>query len=99
MVKREPNERFVRSEDNKLMTVVSLVCDTAAELEDLTELDGVTFAFGSIAHAVDDAVILRLDSSGDWVVQTGDNAGKTVSQLYSAGDDTSPANGVSALGK
>lgn len=58
-----------------------LIADTAAELAGVTEIGGVVLDFGSIAHAVDDAQILRLDSSGDWVIQTGDDAGKTPAEV------------------
>lgn len=61
-----------------------LIADTAAELAGVTEQDGVVWDFGSIAHAVDDAQILRLDSSGDWIIQTGDNAGKTPAEVASS---------------
>jgi hypothetical protein len=61
-----------------------LIVDTAAELAGVTEQGGVAWDFGSIAHAVDDAVILRLDSSGDWVIQTGDDAGKTPAEVASS---------------
>lgn len=60
-----------------------LICDTSAELASVTELDGAVLDFGSIAHAVDDAQILRLDSSGDWIIQTGDDAGKTPTEVAS----------------
>lgn len=60
-----------------------LVCDTAAELAGVTEVDGAVLDFGSIAHAVDDAQILRLDSSGDWIIQTGEDAGKTPTEVAS----------------
>lgn len=61
-----------------------LVCDTAAELAGVTEVKGVVLDFGSIAHAVDDAQILRLDSSGDWIIQTGDDTGKTPTEVASS---------------
>lgn len=61
-----------------------LVCDTAAELAGVTEVKGIALDFGSIAHAVDDAQILRLDSSGDWIIQTGDDAGKTPTEVASS---------------
>ena len=61
-----------------------LICDAAAELAGVTELDGAVLDFGSIAHAVDDAQILRLDSSGDWIIQTGDDAGKTPTEVASS---------------
>lgn len=61
-----------------------LVCDTAAELAGVTEVKGAVLEFGSIAHAVDDAQILRLDSSGDWIIQTGDDAGKTPTEVTSS---------------
>ena len=61
-----------------------LIADTAAELADVTEVGGNVLDFGSIAHAVDDAQILRLDSNGDWVIQTGDDAGKTVDEVIAA---------------
>lgn len=61
-----------------------LIADTAAELAGVTEVGGVALDFGSIAHAVDDAQILRLDSSGDWIIQTGDDAGKTPAEVASS---------------
>lgn len=61
-----------------------LIADTAAELAGVTEVGGNKLDFGSIAHAVDDAQILRLDSNGDWVIQTGDNAGQTVDEVVAA---------------
>lgn len=61
-----------------------LIADTAAELTGVTEEGGNVLDFGSIAHAVDDAQILRLDSSGDWIIQTGDNAGKTPAEVASS---------------
>ena len=61
-----------------------LIADTAAELTGVTEVDGNVLDFGSIAHAVDDAQILRLDSSGDWVIQMGDDAGKTPAEVASS---------------
>lgn len=61
-----------------------LIADTAAELAGVTEQGGVVWDFGSIAHAIDDAQILRLDSNGDWVIQTGDNAGQTVDEVIAA---------------
>ena len=61
-----------------------LIADTAAELAGVTEQGGVAWDFGSIAHAVDDAQILRLDSSGDWIIQTGDDAGKTPAEVASS---------------
>ncbi len=61
-----------------------LIADTAAELAGVTEAGGNVLDFGSIAHAVDDAQILRLDSSGDWVIQTGDDAGQTVDEVIAA---------------
>ena len=61
-----------------------LIADTVAELTGVTEVGGNVLDFGSIAHAVDDAQILRLDSSGDWIIQTGDNAGKTPAEVASS---------------
>ena len=61
-----------------------LIADTAAELTGVTEIGSNVLDFGSIAHAVDDAVILQLDSSGDWVIQTGDDAGKTPAEVASS---------------
>ena len=61
-----------------------LIADTAAELAGVTEVGGNVLDFGSIAHAVDDAQILRLDSSGDWIIQTGDDAGKTPAEVASS---------------
>lgn len=58
-----------------------LIADTAAELAGVTEVDGNVLDFGSIAHAVDDAVILRFDSSSNWIIQTGDDAGKTPAEV------------------
>jgi hypothetical protein len=61
-----------------------LIADTAAELTGVTEVGGNKLDFGSIAHAVDDAQILRLNSSGDWIIQTGDDAGKTPAEVASS---------------
>ena len=61
-----------------------LIADTAAELAGVTEVGGNVLDFGSIAHAVDDAQILRLNSNSDWVIQTGDNAGQTVDEVIAA---------------
>lgn len=61
-----------------------LIADTAAELAGVTEVGGNKLDFGSIAHAIDDAQILRLDSSGDWIIQTGDDAGKTPAEVASS---------------
>lgn len=70
--------------DSKGILRAELIADTAAELAGVTEVGGNVLDFGSIAHAVDDAQILRLDSSGDWVIQTGDNAGKTPAEVASS---------------
>lgn len=61
-----------------------LIADTAEELSGVTEVGGNKLDFGSIAHAIDDAQILRLDSNGDWVIQTGDDAGKTPAEVASS---------------
>lgn len=61
-----------------------LIADTAAELAGVTEVGGNVLDYGSIAHAIDDAQILRLDSNGDWVIQTGDDAGKTPAEVASS---------------
>lgn len=61
-----------------------LIADTATELAGVTEVGGNVLDFGSIAHAIDDAQILRLDSNGDWVIQTGDDAGKTPAEVASS---------------
>lgn len=61
-----------------------LIADTAAELSGVTEVGGNVLDFGSIAHAIDDAQILRLNSNGDWVIQTGDDAGKTPAEVASS---------------
>ena len=68
----------VYSDGSVRATVMS---DTSAELTGVTSVDGTKLRFGSIAHAVDDAQILRLDSSGDWIIQTGDDAGKTPTEV------------------
>ena len=70
--------------DGKGVLRAELIADTAAELAGVTEVGGNVLDFGSIAHAVDDAVILRLDSIGDWVIQTGDDAGKTPAEVASS---------------
>lgn len=70
--------------DGKGVLRAQLIADTAAELAGVTEVGGNKLEFGSIAHAVDDAVILRLDSSGDWIIQTGDDAGKTPAEVASS---------------
>lgn len=70
--------------DGKGVLRAELIADTAAELAGVTEVGGNVLDFGSIAHAIDDAQILRLDSSGDWVIQTGDDAGKTPAEVASS---------------
>lgn len=61
-----------------------LIADTAEELAGVTEVGGNVLDYGSIAHAIDDAQILQLDSNGDWVIQTGDDAGKTPAEVASS---------------
>lgn len=73
-----------RRADGKQELRAELIADTAAELDGVTEVGENVLDFGSIAHAVDDAVILRLDSSGDWIIQTGDDAGKTPVEVASS---------------
>lgn len=70
--------------DGKGVLRAQLIADTAAELAGVTEVGGNVLDFGSIAHAIDDAQILRLDSNGDWVIQTGDDAGKTPAEVASS---------------
>lgn len=62
----------------------TVMSDTSAELTGITSVDGTKLRFGSIAHAVDDAQILRLDSSGNWIIQAGDDAGKTPTEVASS---------------
>ena len=72
-----------RNADGKEVYRAELIADTAEELADVTEVGGNVLDFGSIAHAVNDAVILRFDSSSDWIIQTGDDAGKTPAEVAS----------------
>ena len=72
-----------RRADGKQELRAELIADTAAELDGVTEVGEHALVFGSIAHAVDDAQILRLDSSGEWIIQTGDDAGKTPAEVAS----------------
>lgn len=73
-----------RSADGKPHYRAEIIADTAEELSGVTEVSGNVLDFGSIAHAVDDAQILQLDSSNDWIIQTGDNAGKTPAEVASS---------------
>jgi hypothetical protein len=73
-----------RNADDKEEYRAQLIADTAAELAGVTEVGGNVLDFGSIAHAVNDAQILRLNSSGDWIIQTGDDAGKTPAEVASS---------------
>lgn len=73
-----------RRADGKQELRAELIADTAAELTGVTEVGENVLVFGSIAHAVDDAQILRLDSSGEWIIQTGDDAGKTPTEVASS---------------
>ena len=73
-----------RRADGKQFLRAELIADTAAELDGVTEIGDVVLAFGSIAHAVDNAQILQLNSSGDWIIQTGDDAGKTPTEVASS---------------
>ena len=86
MIKITEERRYYTGEevDGKGVLRAELIADTAAELAGVTEVGGNVLDFGSIAHAVDDAVILRLDSNGDWVIQTGDDAGKTPAEVASS---------------
>lgn len=86
MIEMMTDRSIFRHSDNngKPHYRAQLIADTAAELAGVTEQGGVVWDFGSIAHAVDDAQILQLDSSGDWIIQTGDNAGKTVDEVIAA---------------
>lgn len=70
--------------DGKQVLRAELIADTVAELDGVTEVGENVLDFGSIAHAVDDAVILRMDSLNDWVIQTGDDAGKTPAEVASS---------------
>ena len=70
--------------DGKGVLRAELIADTAAELAGVTEVGGNKLDFGSIAHAIDDAQILRLDSSSDWIIQTGNDAGKTPAEVASS---------------
>ena len=73
-----------RRADGKQELRAELIADTAGELDGVTEVGGNALVFGSIAHAVDDAQILRLDSSNDWIIQKGDDAGKTPAEVASS---------------
>lgn len=70
--------------DGKGVLRAELIADTAAELTGVTEVGGNVLDYGSIAHAVNDAVILRLNSSNNWIIQTGDDAGKTPAEVASS---------------
>lgn len=86
MIKMMADKSIYMSSDSngKSHYRAQLIADTAAELAGVTEQDGVVWDFGSIAHAIDDAQILRLDSNSDWVIQTGDDAGKTPAEVASS---------------
>lgn len=43
-----------------------LICDTAAELAGVTEVDGAVLDMGSSAYAVNDAMFYVFDSEGEW---------------------------------
>lgn len=73
-----------RSADGKPHYRAELIADTAEELTGVTEVGGNVLDFGSIAHAVNDAQILQYNSSGDWIIQTGDDAGKTPAEVASS---------------
>ena len=47
-----------------------LVCDTAAELAGVTEIDGAVLDFGSVALAVREGEMCVLDSEGTWYKQS-----------------------------
>ena len=47
-----------------------LVCDTAAELAGVTEVDGAVLDFGSVALAVREGEMCVLDSAGTWYKQS-----------------------------
>lgn len=47
-----------------------LVCDTAAELAGVTEVDGAVLDFGSVALAVREGEMCVFDSAGTWYKQS-----------------------------
>lgn len=57
----------VRFEDGKPKAIVELDCDTVSDLPEPQE----NWLMGSIAHVISSGDFYELDSSGEWVNQTG----------------------------
>lgn len=74
--------RFLyRDAEGKEHFEAMLICDTAAELAGVTEIDGAVLDFGSVAYAARDGAFYVLDSSGTWYSSEGETASLSMSPL------------------
>ena len=61
------NSKFIKSEDNKSVQRVEIVCDTEADLPTPEEIDSEGFTVGSLAMITDTHEIKILNHAGEWV--------------------------------
>jgi len=62
------NERFIRFENGISKHIAEIDCDTPEDLPVPSE----NWLMGSIAHVISTGDFYALNSSGEWIVQTGD---------------------------
>ena len=65
------NERFISYSSGRAVVLADVEMDSAADLPDVDDFDGRTLAKGSIAHDISTGDFYSLNSSGDWINQTG----------------------------
>ena len=61
------NSKFIKSEDNKSIQRVEIVCDTEADLPTPEEINSEGFTVGSLAMITDTHEIKILNHAGEWV--------------------------------
>ncbi|MBR1529548.1 MAG: hypothetical protein IJ642_09665 [Oscillospiraceae bacterium] len=62
------NERFIRFENDNSKYIAEIDCDTPADLPQ----PRAGWLMGSIAHVISTGDFYELNSSGEWVNQTGE---------------------------
>lgn len=65
------NERFISYSSGRAVVLADVEMDSAADLPGADDFDGRTLAKGSIAHDIATGDFYSLNSSGDWINQTG----------------------------
>lgn len=65
------NERFISYISGRAVVLADVEMDSAADLPDVDDFDGRTLAKGSIAHDISTGDFYSLNSSGDWINQSG----------------------------